>query len=160
VLKDQKGKVWYALAFTPDSRILAVGENADKIEDQVISLWDVAQGTLLRSFKIPYGSFVHSSPDGQTLLTDSSRRIGLWSARPGEHGPNRTGHDDAVATSVSAANSGVLLSAANDHTLRRWEATTGRQIAEQQMKTGPAAALALSPDGRRLYFGGRDGSLH
>jgi WD40 repeat protein len=159
VLKDQKGKVWYALAFTPDSRILAVGENADKIEDQVISLWDVGQGTLLRSFKIPYGSFVHFSPDGQTLLTDSSRRIGLWSARTGEQLLKQTGHEDGVTALVFMADSRVLLSAGHDHTLRRWEATTGRQLDEQKLNTG-SAALALSPDGRRLYFGGRDGGLH
>lgn len=158
VLKDQKGKAWYALAFTPDSRTLAIGENPEKTEEQVITLWDVATGASSRSLKIPFGSFVHFSPDGQTLLTDSAVRIALWDVKTGKRLLQPAGHENGV-TAIVFSGDGRLFSSGHDQTLRFWDPATGRQIRELPLKSG-VAALALSPDGRTLYSGGRDGCLH
>ena len=55
----------YALAFTPDGRVLASGG----LGDRFVHLWDVEKGSLLRELEQNVGG-VHSlefSPDGRTL---------------------------------------------------------------------------------------------
>ena len=53
----------------------------------------------------------------------------------------------------------TLISAANDHTVRVWDAGSGESIRELVGHTQAVLSVAFSPDGRRLASGSRDQTL-
>ena len=102
------------------------------------------------------------SPDGKWCATGGEdRRIGLWDTATGQilywvH-VNEEGleyaHRGAV-TSLQFTPDGHLISAGRDNTLKVWELGSDKAtlVAVQPGRTGDAAHLGLSPDGRRVLF--------
>jgi WD40 repeat protein len=131
----------YYLAFSPDSRRLAIGQLNG------LRLWD---GTSWR-VQEPAGQPprpVHSlafTADGKTLITASTDRM----LRVGLPWPlGAPGYMDDIAAGST------------DNALRLWDAATLRQLGA--LATGhevPLHALALSPDGRTVAAGGEGGTV-
>ncbi|MBP7936433.1 MAG: protein kinase [Phycisphaerae bacterium] len=141
----------FALAFSPDGRILASGAG---YSDSVIRLWDAASGESRGSLE-GHQRFIHAlafSPQGGLLASASADySIGLWSTAveepvtPVPHGmPTTRGVEPSAGVQpspgASSALAGKSMKALRGHSREVW-------------------TLAFSPDGRRLVTGCKDGSI-
>src|SRR5205085_7304910 len=120
----------YALAFSPDQRLLA-----STGDDYTVRLWDVATGKVIRDLSRP-GAIARSlafSPDGKTLVSghyastardQHKQTLHLWDVGSGKDlikFPSRMGNIIAVAF---ARDGRTMASAGENSTVRLWDATT------------------------------------
>ncbi|MEO0729309.1 MAG: c-type cytochrome, partial [Pseudomonadota bacterium] len=68
------------------------------------------------------------------------------------------GHDKPVL--ALAASQARVATAAADGVIRVWDAKTWSPLEEFKNPYGPVWALAFSPDGKTLYWGGLDDNIH
>jgi WD40 repeat protein len=147
------------IVLSPDGERLAVG-----CVDGVILLGDVAAGAEgLR--RIASGSGVNAavfSPDGQRLATGHANgQIGIWETSSGRAVARLTGHASGVTALAHSRSAALLASCSADDTVRLWDtAAEGgpRATAELPCSREPVA-LAFGPDGGRLAWRCRDGTL-
>jgi WD40 repeat protein len=136
------------LGFSPDGRILAVGDPSDQTQ---VHLIDAATGKPLDEHQFPgvRGVFrVHFSPEGKTLAIGTERGIVLWDLAAGKQ---RHFLDGANFTFAFAPDSKSLVSLGP--ALQRWEVATGKPMYEDTRTLGHTDAvgkMAWSPDGRSL----------
>jgi WD40 repeat protein len=142
-----------AVAFNPDGDLLATSSS-----DKRLVLWDVASGKPIRILtghqNIVFG--IAFSADGSQLLSASRDNIlRLWDVASGTTRRIYQGHE-AGLWSVGIRGQ-RLYTAADDGTVRRWSLATPRQW---MWETGePAISTAISPDGRLLTVGLKNGAL-
>jgi RNA polymerase sigma factor (sigma-70 family) len=120
----------FAVAISPDGRVLATGGRTAGQSDPVV-LWDLRTGNKLRSLSgSMYQVFgLAFSPSGKSLAA------------------------------VSCGNSGFSPpKSARPEIIRLWEVETGK-LHELEGHAGGASSLAFSPDGKVLTTGGQDGAL-
>jgi RNA polymerase sigma factor (sigma-70 family) len=121
-----------SLAFSPDSKVLAVADGPRPRPDSrvffhYIHLWDVAAGKELRLFgktSISYWWAVQFSPDGRTLATaGEDNGIRLWEVATGEERLQLRGHAGRVAKLLFTDRGKKLISASSDTTALVWDVT-------------------------------------
>jgi RNA polymerase sigma factor (sigma-70 family) len=136
-----------AVAFSPDGRFLAVGQNVSHpgtVEQlgEALQLWDTATGKVVRQF--------HREPRVEkrrdTIAIGGGKPI-VVSESPG---PRRV---NAVAF---AADGRSLVSAEKDGSVVVWEVLTGQLRREFTGHQGEIAGLAVSADGRKAASAGMD----
>ncbi|MEU2718064.1 helix-turn-helix domain-containing protein [Streptomyces sp. NPDC007205] len=156
----------YAVAFSPDGRILATGAG-----DRTIRLWSLADP----AHPVPLGKqltghtdwvyWLQFSPDGHTLASASRDRTArLWDVRDPRHpralGRPLTGHRDFVFSVSFSHDARILATASQDHTVRLWDVSEPAHAkALGHPLTGPSQAVAsaaFSPDGRTVAAPGHD----
>jgi WD40 repeat protein len=146
-----------ALAFSPDSKLLAAGPSVwDFAADKALSTNDEAHGSAVSCLVMAPKDLVATAGD------DSSIRI--WDARTGQHHRKLT-FDTSVGLSIRAvalSPDGKLLvsSSMRDDGVYLWDITTGKRIyklaGHGQLGSVSAAAVFL-PDGKSfLTFGAAD----
>jgi len=70
------------------------------------------------------------------------------------------GHKHWIPSFVFLHDNIHIVSGSHDGTMRKWDCETGLLVGEQwEGEGGPICALALSPDGKTIACGRRDGSL-
>ncbi|MBN2809411.1 MAG: WD40 repeat domain-containing protein [Deltaproteobacteria bacterium] len=143
-LKGHTSEV-YSVAFSPDGRFLASGGN-----DFTVRLWSVADKTEKEILTRPgcRVSCVIFSPDGRQLAyasTDTNIYIVDLASRESQI---LSGHQDLVWSIAFSPDSRLLISGANDHSVRLWDVASGRQIQILEGHQGEVNSVAFSPDGK------------
>jgi WD40 repeat protein len=157
----------FDLAFSPDSRLLAVPSGVNTIK-----VWDASSGReewTLRGHTARV-LCVAFNPDGRHLAsTSEDGTVMVWDLTTG---PDRDegrpplctlrGHQDRVIGVAFSPDQGRLLaSAGNDGTVKLWDAITGKLLHNLpgQSLANSYTNLAFSPDGRRLAAGSGENTV-
>jgi WD40 repeat protein len=150
------------VAISPDGKLLATGNG-----DNTVTLWDAATGqerSILKGHESPLARVLFS-PDGKTLASAGSddATVRLWNVMAGKQQAILTHTIRPHALAFSA--DGKILVTGGDRLIdqpgevRRWDVASGKELALVKGVEGPIAALALSPDGKTLAFGTREGVI-
>ena len=145
-----------ALAYSPDSRRLAVG-TADSIR-----LWDARVGVEMARLANRSGdvSRLAFSPDGAHLASASRDwPILVWTLAGQRVELALNGHTAGVNSLAYSTDGKTLISGSDDSTVRLWDAANGQAIARLTGHTGPVLSAALSPDGKLAASGGSDRAI-
>jgi hypothetical protein len=152
---------------SPDGRRLLSGS-----KDRTMILWDRDTGRVLRRFR-QQGGWVQSvaiSPDGRRALSGGQDTVvRLWDLESGNVIREFRGHtewvfsvafspDGRLAYSTSGGSLIGVWHDGNDAAIRVWDVETGREVRRLEGHRGIVWSVAVSPDGRRILSGGRDGA--
>ncbi|MGO9985657.1 MAG: hypothetical protein ACLPIX_15800 [Rhodomicrobium sp.] len=146
-----------AVALSPDGRHAVSGSG-----DNVLRLWDMATGLLLRTFDAQTDSInaVAFSPDGRQILTGGNdRRLRLWDVATGQEVKTLEGHAGEVMAVAFAPDGHRALSASKDKTVKLWDLDTGLLLKSFEGHTDEVLTVAFSADGRRALSGSKDKTL-
>ena len=144
-----------SVAFSPDGKILAVGDAAGHI-----TLWSVTSRSRIAA--LDEGSPVNSvafSPDGQTLAVgDRDGHISLWQVS--SHQRTVTLPDGSNVGAVSFSPGGLTLASGDAlGDVNTWDLSTNQRLATLA-KTGTSiTSLAFSRDGQEVAAGGYNGTV-
>jgi WD40 repeat protein len=143
-----------ALAFSPDSRIVAAASN-----DNTARLWDVAEGKPIgesiqldeRCRKLAF------SPDGKILAIGANKTVRLWDVAAGKFlgAPPRPRGSDFHAIAFSPDSKKVLIGGGTSGP-RIWSVATGKPVPKVLSHDDYAHAVAFSPDGKTVLTGSND----
>lgn len=118
------------LAFSPDGTLLASGSGRASRGGE-IKLWNVADGTLVRSLDQPHSDTVVSlafSRDGASLASGGTDRLAkMHDVASGATVKSFEGHTGHVLGVAWQANGRRLVTAGADNVLKVWDVTTGEQ---------------------------------
>lgn len=152
--------------FSPDGKLLATGD-----PDGSVRLWDVVARRVIRILRghpiavtqlgfAAGGVLVSANGGGSTGAAASVR---LWNlGRPGGHAQLLTGAGDSslpLAVFALSADGELLVAPTPENRVAIWEIATRRKVATLK-EEATVISLAISPDGKLIAGGGRDGSVH
>ncbi|MEQ6119112.1 caspase family protein [Reichenbachiella sp. MALMAid0571] len=152
------------ILFTPDQKFLI-----SAARDNLIKIWDVASGGIVRTIPSPDNSTVESlaiSPDGQFLfggvygkrkgenIKEYQSNIYLWEMSSGRLLKTFVGHNKRVSDLSVLLGGKRFVSASEDKTIRTWDIQTARNILTISGHQYPIKAIALSEDKKSVYAGG------
>jgi hypothetical protein len=153
----------YALALSPDGKLLATGSY-----DQKIKLWNVASGSELRTLSGHNGAVFDISfrPDGRILASASAdRTVKLWDVASGERRDTLSQAVKEVYSVVFSSDGTHLFAAGADNRIRVWQisdtaAETTNPILESRFAhDGAILKLTLSRNGQSLLSSASDGTV-
>ena len=161
--RDKHRDILFDAEFSPDGTLLATAGY-----DQVIHLWNLASGELLRSFPSHNGAVydLAFSPDGTVLASasgDSTCKI--WQVATGERLDTLNQPEGEQFRVAFTPDSKSIVAAGADNRIRLW-----RFLSKTEAKINPIVAtrfahedviveMAVSPDGSRLVTTSADLSL-
>ncbi|MFD6891517.1 WD40 repeat domain-containing protein [Streptomyces sp. NPDC059957] len=146
-----------AVAFSPDGRTLAMGD-----DQGAARLWDLSDlapvGPALLGHEAAVGVLAFS-PDGRVLVTAADdESVRPWNTATGEPDGNPyIGHFGEVRALVFLPGGDLLAGIKGRHVLRLWDPVAGAGVGEP-MPGHENEVMAFSPDGRLLATVGLDGT--
>lgn len=158
-------RMWCA-AFAPNARAIFGNSGGD---DQ-LTLWDLADGHVLRRFStsdppasgsfrpMPYAESAGApaiSADGRMALTATATgTMQLWDANGARESVELIGHERQAGTGSISPDGRTALTGGADGTARLWDTATGRQLRILRGHAGSVACAIFSADGARALTGG------
>ena len=146
---DTDVEVW-ALAFSPDGKIIASGS-----QDKTIQVWDIEKRRKLATLEAHEGwiTALAFSADGKILASgDTNKTIKLWDVDTHKERATLLGHKNTISTLTFAPEgksqySGCLASGSYDGTIRFWDPDNGKErVTFASGHTESVKAVAFSED--------------
>jgi WD40 repeat protein len=174
--EDGTAKVWDAATGKeiltlrgPTGRALCVAFSSDgsrlatAYEGGTAKVWDAATGKKVLTLRRHAGlvTSVAFSPDGSRLATAShDGTVKVWDAATGRATRILRGRDEDRLQCVTFSPDGRRVAAGclNEWTARVWDPATGQGVLTLKGHTFQVAAVAFSPDGKRLATAAFDGT--
>ncbi|MBW4564572.1 MAG: PD40 domain-containing protein [Mojavia pulchra JT2-VF2] len=146
-----------AIAFSPDGKILAIGDGNGKI-----CLWQIADNQQLMLIKAHQGWMrcLAFSPDGKLVVSGGSDcLLSCFDTINGRRVQTFSGHTQPLIT-VTFINEGQqIVSIASDKTYKIWNIADGRCVRSISANNEKITAIALSPDGKTLATASLDQTI-
>jgi len=144
-----------SLAFSPDSRLLAMGNARGEVR-----VWRVSDGTHLLTCQGDAGWVwsVAFAPDGETFAASSDRGVSLWDVDTGQQIGILATLAPVWSVAFAPEASGVLASGHEDGTVALWEIAT-QDCRLLHGHEGWIRTVAFAPDGQLLASGSDDGTI-
>jgi WD40 repeat protein len=148
-----------ALAFSHDGKFLASGGVDPGKDVYTLRLWNPAAGKEIKRFELPKNeppTYLAFAPGDSNKLAAvvAEDNMHIFDVKTGKaavtlkhYWPSR------LAWSPDGK---ALASAGNGPVIRRWEPTTGKELAEQDGHISPISSVALSKDGKWAVSAGGD----
>jgi WD40 repeat protein len=152
-LRGHGSQVW-ALAISPDGKLLASGSN-----DGSIKLWDPSTGREIHTLRGHTGLIrkVVFRPDGQRLASASADRTArIWNVATGQEEIAFRGHTDELWSVAYSPDKQQLVSVGNDKMVRIWDAASAREVRSFPAHEATICEVCFSPDGKRLATAAED----
>ena len=141
------------VAFSPDSRILAVGS------DDGVSLLDVETGEKIVTLEKSFSPAVAFSPDGRMLASRSADGTRLWDVSTRKIiMTSRQEVESSGAPVAFSPDSKMLAMGTSRGKIVLLDVKTERNIATRHGHGEAVSSVAFSPDGNILASGSRDGT--
>lgn len=148
ILKGHSGSV-LALAWSPDSRLLASGSSHD---DKTVRVWDARKGKqqcCLDGHGM-VNSLAFSPRNGHLVSAGIDPNLRLWDASSGEPLGELVGHRCAVNCLSFSFDGKILASCSEDGFIKIWDARRGKKLRTVRPTQLSCSCVVFAPNGRVL----------
>lgn len=120
-----------ALAFSPDSKLIAIGAGIPSSTGQIL-LWDLNSKQISRTWDQPHSDVVYGlafRPDGKLIASGSADKfLKVHSMESGELVRTFEGHTGHVLATAWSPDGALLATASADKTIKIWNFESGEQV--------------------------------
>jgi len=157
-LQAHTERAW-AVAFSPDSRVLASVSGMEKSGE--LKLWEAATGKQLIVVSAPKGlRCVAFAPDGKTLATGCfDNTVQLREAATGKVLRVFKGHQGGINSLSFSPDGRRLATASLDKTAKVWDLATGEDAMTLKGHKDWVLSVAFAPDGKTIATASKDNSV-